>query len=142
MKKNSIKESDYQKYYRQLILKKIGVVGQKKILGGKVLVVGAGGLGCPLILYLAYSGVGSIGIVDNDKIELSNLSRQVLFTKNDLGKFKTNVSKKAVTRINRKIKVKIFTKRLDTSNIGKILRNYNIINFFYHKILQDEHFLL
>ena len=127
MKKNSIKESDYQKYYRQLILKKIGVVGQKKILGGKVLVVGAGGLGCPLILYLAYSGVGSIGIVDNDKIELSNLSRQVLFTKNDLGKFKTNVSKKAVTRINRKIKVKIFTKRLDTSNIDKILRNYNII---------------
>ena len=68
MKKDSIKSEDYEKYYKQLILKKIGVAGQKKILKSKVLVVGAGGLGCPLILYLAYSGVGNIGIVDNDKV--------------------------------------------------------------------------
>ena len=79
---------DLKKYSRQLILKNIGVSGQKKIFNSKILVVGAGGLGCPLILYLAYSGVGNLGIVDNDKIELSNLSRQVLFTKKDLGKFK------------------------------------------------------
>ena len=69
MKKASIKSTDFQKYYRQLIIKKIGVSGQKKILGAKVLVIGAGGLGCPLILYLAYSGVGNLGIADHDKIE-------------------------------------------------------------------------
>ena len=91
MKKKSIKNEDYRKYYRQLILKKIGVSGQKKIFNSKVLVIGSGGLGCPLILYLAYSGVGNIGIVDHDKIEISNLSRQVLFTKDDVGKKKTIV---------------------------------------------------
>ena len=101
MKKASIKSEDYQKYYRQLILKKIGVVGQKKIFNAKVLVIGAGGLGCPLILYLAYSGIGNLGIADYDKIELSNLSRQILFTKKDIGKYKVLVSKKVVRKINR-----------------------------------------
>ncbi len=127
MKKNSIKETDYQRYYRQLILKKIGVIGQKKIFKSKVAVIGAGGLGCPLILYLAYSGVGNICIVDNDKIELSNLSRQVLFTKKDIGKFKTNISKRAAKKINAKIKINTFTKRLSATNIHKILENYNIV---------------
>ena len=108
MKKASIKSEDYQKYYRQLILKKIGVSGQKKIFKSKVLVIGAGGLGCPLILYLAYSGVGNLGIADNDKIELSNLSRQILFTKKDIGEYKTVVSKKIVKKINKGIKIKIF----------------------------------
>ena len=79
---------DLKKYSRQLILKNIGVSGQKKIFNSKILVVGAGGLGCPLILYLAYSGVGNLGIVDDDKVELSNLSRQVLFTKKDMENLK------------------------------------------------------
>ncbi len=127
MKKASIKSEDYQKYYRQLILKKIGIPGQKKIFRAKVLVIGAGGLGCPLILYLAYSGIGNLGIVDNDKIELSNLSRQVLFTKKDIGKYKVLISKKAVKRINKKIKVKIFNQKVDKKNIEKIAKNYEII---------------
>ncbi len=127
MKKNSIKSSDFEKYYKQLILKKIGVTGQKKILKGKVLVVGAGGLGCPLILYLAYSGVGNLGIVDHDKIELSNLSRQVLFTRKDVGKYKTSISKKAAKKINKKTVVETFTKKIDKKNINKIARNYPII---------------
>ena len=127
MKKKSIKNEDYRKYYRQLILKKIGVSGQKKIFNSKVLVIGSGGLGCPLILYLAYSGVGNIGIVDHDKIEISNLSRQVLFTKDDVGKKKTIVSKKAIKKINKNINVEIFTKKIDESNIYKIANNYSII---------------
>ena len=114
MKKRLIKSSDFQKYYKQLILKKIGVSGQKKIFNGKVLVIGAGGLGCPLILYLAYSGLGNLGIVDHDKIELSNLSRQILFTKKDIGKYKTHVSKKTARKINKNIQkswtVQILTK--------------------------------
>ena len=82
---------DLKKYSRQLILKNIGVSGQKKIFNAKILVIGAGGLGCPLMLYLAYSGIGNLGIADNDKVDLSNLSRQVLFTRKDLGKFKVSV---------------------------------------------------
>tara|TARA_Y100001970_G_scaffold217832_1_gene266924 strand:+ start:24858 stop:25619 length:762 start_codon:yes stop_codon:yes gene_type:complete len=127
MKKVSISSSDFQKYYKQLILKKIGVVGQKKILKAKVLVVGAGGLGCPLILYLSYSGIGNLGIVDHDKIELSNLSRQVLFTNKDIGKYKAIISKKAVKKINSKIVVKTFSEKLNTKNIKKIAKNYPII---------------
>ena len=127
MKKASIKSEDYQKYYRQLILKKIGILGQKKIFNARVLVIGAGGLGCPLILYLAYSGIGNLGITDNDKIELSNLSRQVLFTKKDIGKYKASVSKKVVKKINKKINVEIFKQKVNEKNIEKIAKNYEII---------------
>ena len=127
MKKSSIKTSDFKKYYKQLLLKKIGVIGQKKIFSAKVLVVGAGGLGCPLMLYLAYSGVGNIGIVDDDKIELSNLSRQILFTKNHIGKYKTDIAKKIIKKINKNIKIKTFSERLSNLNIDKILKKYPII---------------
>ena len=127
MKKISIKGEDYQKYYKQLILKKIGIIGQRKIINSKVLVIGAGGLGCPLILYLAYSGVGNIGIVDHDIIEISNLSRQILFTKRDIGKKKVIVAKKIIKKINNKITVDIYKNKIDKNNIDKIGKNYSII---------------
>ena len=127
MKKKSIKSEYYKKYYRKLILKKIGISGQKKILGAKVLVIGAGGLGCPLILYLAYSGVGNLGIADHDKVEISNLSRQVLFTKKDIGRNKASVAKEVLKRINQNIDVKIFKKKIDQNNIKKIAEKYQII---------------
>ena len=127
MKKKSIKSEYYKKYYRQLILKKIGIAGQKKILGAKVLVIGAGGLGCPLILYLAYSGVGNLGIADHDKVEISNLSRQVLYTKKDVGRNKASVAKEVLKRINQNIDVKIFKKKVDQNNIKKIAEKYQII---------------
>ena len=127
MKNSSIKSEDYQKYYNQLILKKIGIIGQKRIFKAKVLVVGVGGLGCPLLLYLAYSGIRNIGIVDHDKIELSNLSRQVLFTQKDIGKYKAIVSKKFIKKINRKIKKKVFKQKLNSKNINKIAKNFEII---------------
>ena len=84
----------FKKFEKQIILKKIGVSGQRKILSSSVLVVGVGGLGCPLITYLAASGIGKIGIVDHDKIELSNLNRQTLFGISDLGKLKVEQAKK------------------------------------------------
>ena len=80
-----------------------------------------------MILYLAYSGIGNLGIVDDDKVELSNLSRQVLFTKKDLGKFKVIVSKKFIKKINKKIRVKTFKEKIDKKNIEKIAKNYQII---------------
>ena len=122
-----LNSSDLKKYSRQLILKNIGIPGQKKLFNSKVLVVGAGGLGCPLMLYLAYSGVGNLGIVDNDRVEISNLSRQVLFTKKDLGKFKVMVSKNFIKRINKKILVKTFLKKINKENIHKIAKNYDFI---------------
>ena len=127
MKKPSIEAKDFKRYYRQLILKKIGVSGQKKIFKSKILVVGAGGLGCPLLLYLSYSGVGNIGIVDHDKIELTNLSRQILFTKKDIGKYKTKVCKIFINKINKKINVKTFNQKLNKKNINDIAKNYQII---------------
>ena len=142
MKKVSIKSQDYNRYYKQLILKKIGVVGQKKTFNSKVLIIGAGGLGCPLILYLAYSGIGHLGIVDHDKIESSNLSRQILFTEKDIGKYKSIISSKAVKKINKNIVVNIFKKKIDKNNINQIAKNYQIIcdgtdNFKTRYIIND-----
>ena len=77
-----------QRYSRQMVLKKIGPIGQKKLLNSKVLVVGAGGLGSPILIYLAALGIGNIGIIDHDKVDLSNLHRQILFETNDLKKQK------------------------------------------------------
>ena len=75
--------NDFKRFEKQIILKNIGINGQKKILNAKVLIIGIGGLGCPLLTYLAASGVGKIGIVDFDKVEISNLNRQTLFSNND-----------------------------------------------------------
>ena len=80
------------RYSRQIVLKKIGVIGQKRLLKSSVLIVGAGGLGSPIAIYLAAAGIGKIGIVDRDKVELSNLSRQIIFTTEDVKKKKIKVS--------------------------------------------------
>ena len=79
-----ISSKEYQKFSKQIILKKIGVIGQQKLKSAKVLVLGMGGLGCPLSIYLASLGIGTIGIVDNDKVELSNLNRQIIYSVNDI----------------------------------------------------------
>ena len=102
---------DFKRFEKQIILKNIGVAGQKKILNAKVLIIGIGGLGCPLLTYLAASGVGTIGVADPDKVEISNLNRQTLFSINDIGKYKVDVAKLNINRINKKIKIKIFKKK-------------------------------
>ncbi len=89
-----ISNLEYQKFSKQIILKKFGIYGQKKIKLSKVLIIGMGGLGCPLSVYLASLGVGTIGIVDYDKIELSNLNRQIIYSTKDIGKYKVDVAKK------------------------------------------------
>ena len=137
-----ISSNDLLRYSKQIILKKIGIVGQKKIAATKVLVIGVGGLGCPLILYLANTGVGNIGLVDNDTVDLSNLNRQIIFNTSDVGKFKVVQAKKILNKINKKIKVKIYRNKLDKKNIQKILRNYDIIcdcsdNFTTRYLLND-----
>ena len=85
---------DLDRYSRQIILKKVGILGQKKIQNSKVLVVGCGGLGSPVIDLLSRAGIGKIGIMDHDKVSLSNLHRQIMFTADDVGKYKVNILKK------------------------------------------------
>jgi molybdopterin-synthase adenylyltransferase len=132
----------FKRFEKQIILKKIGIAGQKKILSSKVLVVGAGGLGCPLITYLAASGVGKIGIVDFDKVELSNLNRQTLFKTEDIGKFKVDQVKKEINKINKKINVIIFRKKLTSKNVNNIFKKFDIIcdgtdNFMTRYLIND-----
>ena len=122
-----ISREDYNKYSKQIVLKQIGFAGQKKIFKSKVLVVGAGGLGCPLLIYLANFGVRNIGVIDNDIVEVSNLNRQILFSHEDIGKYKVDRAKKKLKLINPKIILKTFKTRLNKNNIKKIFSNFEII---------------
>ena len=116
-----------ERYSRQIVLKNIGVLGQKKISSSKVFIVGAGGLGCPVADLLCRAGVGEIGIIDNDKISLSNLNRQTLFNTSDIKKYKVEVLKKKLNQINPLVKVSIFKKKLNEKNIDSFLKKYQII---------------
>ena len=118
---------DYERFNKQIILKKIGIAGQKKIKNAKVLIIGMGGLGCPLLTYLASSGVCNIGIVDHDKVELSNLNRQILFNSSDIGKFKVDQAKSKINKIYKKIIIKAFKLKISKNNIESIIRNFDII---------------
>jgi len=115
------------RYSRQLILKKIGFVGQKKILKSSVLIIGAGGLGSPIAIYLAALGVGTIGIVDKDYIEISNLSRQIAFTTKDVKKKKSSTIIKKLKKINPDLNFKSFYTNLSKKNINVIAKNFSII---------------
>ena len=126
MRKN-LKKDSLVRYSRQIVLKNIGIVGQKKIINSKVLIVGAGGLGCPIADLLARSGIGLIGVIDFDKISLSNIHRQTLYTTKDVGKFKVNVLKKKLNLINKETKVKIYNKKADDKNLKNIINKYDII---------------
>ena len=134
---------DFKRFEKQIILKNVGLAGQKKILNAKVLIIGIGGLGCPLLTYLAASGVGTIGIVDPDKVEISNLNRQTLFTTSDVGKYKVDQAKYNIKRINNKIKIRIFKKTINSKNIKSIIKDFDIIcdgtdNFETRYLVNDE----
>ena len=115
------------RYSRQIILKNIGIIGQKKILNSKVLIIGAGGLGCPIADLLTRSGVGLIGVMDYDKVSLSNIHRQILYTTQDVGKYKVQVVKKKLNSINKEVKIKIYNKKANEKNLNNIINKYNII---------------
>ncbi len=116
-----------KRFEKQIILKNIGVAGQKKINLSSVLIIGMGGLGCPLLTYLAASGVGKIGIVDHDKVEFSNLNRQTLFKSSDVGKYKVNVARDAINKINNKIEIICFKIKVIKRDMEKILKDFDIV---------------
>ena len=122
-----LSKNQLEKYSRQIILKNIGVLGQKKILNSKVLIIGMGGLGCPVAEFLTRSGVGFLGIVDHDLVSLSNIHRQTLYDEKDLGKSKVKVAKKKLNNINSKTKIDIYNFRLNKKKFTKIVKNYDYI---------------
>ncbi|MGD0154075.1 MAG: HesA/MoeB/ThiF family protein [Thermacetogeniaceae bacterium] len=120
-------ESQIERYSRQLILKEIGGKGQGKILQGRVLVVGAGGLGSPCALYLAAAGVGTIGIVDGDRVELSNLQRQIIHFTADLGREKILSAEEKIVALNPDIRVATHSFRIRADNIRPLIKEYDFI---------------
>ena len=115
------------RYSRQIILKKIGVIGQKKLLKSRVLIVGAGGLGSPIAIYLAALGIGKIGIVDKDNIVMSNLGRQIIFETNDINKKKSSVAISKLRKINPDIQLESYNSNLTKININQISKNFDLI---------------
>ena len=115
------------RYSRQIILKQVGGTGQEKLLQSKVLIIGAGGLGSPAVLYLASAGVGTIGIVDADKVDLSNLQRQILHFTKDVGISKVDSAKEKLNLLNSDVKVKTYNFRVDSTNIKDLIKEYDFI---------------
>lgn len=137
----------HERYQRQLILKGFGEPGQQKLLQAKVLVVGAGGLGCPALQYLAAAGTGTIGIVDDDVVALSNLHRQVLYTVKDIGLSKAEIAAQVLLQLNPEIKITAYNERLTTHNALTIFNGFDIIidgtdNFATRYMINDACVLL
>jgi molybdopterin-synthase adenylyltransferase len=120
-------QSEVERYARQLVLRDIGGPGQQKLKAARVLVVGAGGLGAPLLQYLAAAGVGEIGILDDDAVSLSNLQRQVLYTSADIGKPKAACAADAIQRLNPHVAATPLAQRIDAANARELVAGWDII---------------
>lgn len=137
-----IEIQDFLRYSRQMQLPEIGESGQLKIKQARVLVIGAGGLGCPVLQYLAAVGVGNIGIVDFDKVELHNLHRQILYTENHVGQQKASSAKSILESLNPHITIQTFEEKISETNANEIIKNFDIIvdgtdNFTTRYIIND-----
>ena len=147
MKKNfQFNTRQIKRYSHHIALGDIGGNGQKKLLGAKILIVGAGGLGSPLILYLAATGIGNMGIIDDDKVTISNLQRQIIYETKDLNKFKADVAFRKIKALNPDIKIKKYKYRLGKNNIYSLLNQYDIVadgsdNFSTRYLLNEACFL-
>ena len=124
---NSLNKSQIERFSRQLILKNVGAKGQKKVISSKILIIGVGGLGCPAAENLTRAGIGTIGLVDNDVVNLSNIHRQSLFNSRDIKKSKVSVAAKKLKDINPHIKIKKYNIRLNEKNIKNIIQDYDLI---------------
>jgi molybdopterin/thiamine biosynthesis adenylyltransferase len=120
-------EAQINRYARHILLPEVGGVGQEKLLNSKVLVVGAGGLGSPLILYLAAAGIGTIGVIDDDTVDLSNLQRQVLHRTADVGRPKVQSAAEAVAAINPDARVEQHATRISVANAAELIQGYDLV---------------
>ncbi|MBT5185385.1 MAG: molybdopterin-synthase adenylyltransferase MoeB [Kordiimonadaceae bacterium] len=123
----SLNDDQIERYARHIILKEVGGPGQQKLMSAKVLVIGAGGLGSPLLMYLAAAGIGTIGIIDDDQVDLSNLQRQIIHTTGALGTDKVTSAKNMILEMNPHINVVTYAERLEENNAIDILSSYDIV---------------
>jgi molybdopterin/thiamine biosynthesis adenylyltransferase len=142
----SLTDQQLERYARHVILDEVGEEGQARLLASRVLVVGAGGLGSPLLQYLAAAGVGTIGIIDDDHVELSNLQRQVIHTTKNVGKAKVASAAEGIAALNPDVKVEIHEKRLNVANVVDLLARYDLVadgsdNFPTRYLLNDACYL-
>lgn len=123
----NLSEEEYITYSKQIVLKQVGIEGQRRLRNTKILVIGAGGLGCPAILYLAKSGIGCIGIIDKDCIEQSNLNRQILYNRTNIGQQKTECAKEKIQIINENTRIVTHNWKIDNENSLEVVRYYDLI---------------
>ena len=124
---NKLTKQELSRYSRHLVLPEVRIKGQEKIKQSKVLIVGAGGLGSPVALYLAAAGIGTIGIVDFDKVEENNLQRQIIHSTKDLGTKKTESAKNSINNLNPNVKVNLHNVKLDSKNALEIIKKYDVV---------------
>ena len=133
---------EYQKYSKQIILENIGINGQKRLKQAKILIIGLGGLGCPALIYLATSGIGNIGIVEHDIINISNLNRQILYNIENINENKIDCAYTIIQKINKECKIKLYNQQFNKLIGNKITQKYDIIidatdNFKTRYIIDD-----
>ena len=143
----ALSDAEKERYSRHILIQNIGIQGQERIINSKVLCVGAGGLGSPTILYLAAAGVGELGIIDFDRVDITNLQRQIIHTQNDLGKNKAASAREKVLALNPEANVNIYELKLDVSNVIEIFSKYDLIidctdNFATRYLINDAAALL
>lgn len=141
----SLTGDEIERYARHLVLRDIGGPGQQRLKKARVLVVGAGGLGAPLLQYLAAAGIGVIGVVDDDRVALSNLQRQVIHTTEDVGRLKVESARAAIARLNPHVAVETHMQRLDETNARDLIAGYDIVadgsdNFATRYLVSDSCF--
>lgn len=139
--------NETMRYSRQITLEEIGEAGQRRLKEAKVLIVGMGGLGCPAALYLTAAGIGNLGIIDPDQVDISNLQRQILYRTDDIGKLKVDVAKRELLHLNPELQLQTFPCHLNASNYQEILTPFDIVldatdNFETRYLINDACFLL
>ena len=142
-----LSQREKRRYSKQIMIPEIGIEGQEKLKKASVIVVGAGGLGCPVLQYLVAGGIGTVALIDFDKIDETNLQRQFLYGSNDLGKLKSVIAKTRLEQLNSMVRVEVLNLRLDASNSLRILKNFDVVvdatdNFETRYIINDSCIIL
>lgn len=138
----ALSPEELERYARHIVLREVGGQGQAKLKAARVLAIGAGGIGSPALLYLAAAGVGTLGVVDDDKVSLSNLQRQVLHGTSHVGRPKTESASLAISRLNPHVTVEVHPLRLDAGNASRVIKNYDVVldgsdNFATRYLISD-----